>query len=118
VSNDWIGVDLDRTLAEYDTWKGEGHVGAPIPAMVERVRTWIAEGRQVRILTARVASTHGIASVTKARETIQAWCEEHLGVRLLVTAEKDHGLIELWDDRAVAVEPKTGVRLSPSAVES
>jgi hypothetical protein len=50
----WIGVDLDGTMAYYDGWKGADHIGEPIPAMVERVKRWLAEGREVRIFTARV----------------------------------------------------------------
>ena len=50
----WIGVDLDGTLAEYGGWKGPDHIGPPVPKMLERVKSWIAEGRDVRIFTARV----------------------------------------------------------------
>jgi hypothetical protein len=52
-SQGWIGVDLDGTLAHYDGWKGADHIGAPIPAMVERVKGWLAEGKTVKIFTAR-----------------------------------------------------------------
>ncbi len=51
----WLGVDLDGTLAEYDKFRGHEHIGAPIPAMVERVKALIASGFEVRIFTARVA---------------------------------------------------------------
>ena len=33
---------------------------------------------------------------------------EHIGRRLIVTCVKDYEMIELWDDRAVAVEFNTG----------
>ena len=54
----WIGIDFDGTLSEW----GEGTsnpgdvltTGDPIPAMIDRVKGWIAEGKQVRIFTARV----------------------------------------------------------------
>jgi hypothetical protein len=110
----WIGVDLDGTLAHYEAWKGQMNIGAPIPAMVARVKRWIAAGHEVRIFTARVASTqvhnldgtpHDSAGVVAA---IQAWCLEHLGVALAVTCVKDWGMIELWDDRAVQVRMNTG----------
>jgi hypothetical protein len=52
--NGWIGVDLDGTLAHYEGWKGQEHIGEPIAPMVERVKGWLAEGREVRIFTARV----------------------------------------------------------------
>jgi hypothetical protein len=109
----WIGVDLDGTLAEYDGWQGIGHVGAPITAMADRVRRWLKEGREVRILTARVSRV-GSEEAATARAFIERWSEEHLGVALQVTCMKDFGMDELWDDRAVAVEPNTGRQLSPS----
>ena len=41
--NGWIGVDLDGTLAHYEGWQGETHIGAPISAMVERVKRWLGD---------------------------------------------------------------------------
>lgn len=97
----WIGVDLDGTLAYYDGWRGPEHIGKPVPAMAKRVRAWIAEGRDVRIFTAR-------ASELEQVRFIHAWCEKHFGVRLPVTNIKDFGMAELWDDRCVQVQPNTG----------
>ena len=57
MSEGWIGVDLDGTLAEYLGWQGMGHIGEPIAPMVERVKAWLAEGKDVRIFTARVCSS-------------------------------------------------------------
>lgn len=57
--NGWIGVDLDGTLAHYEGWKGVEHVGAPVPAMLQRVKDWIAKGVEVRIFTARVFGEGG-----------------------------------------------------------
>jgi hypothetical protein len=48
------------------------------------------------------------------RSMIRAWCAIHLGRKLPVTASKDFMMAELWDDRAVAVEPNTGHPLNPS----
>lgn len=116
MSNGWIGVDLDGTLAHYDGWKGPTHIGEPIPAMLERVKKWLSEGKDVRIFTARVyADSHD--SVRKddamyARTAIQRWCRKYIGQQLLVTCIKDYGMIELWDDRAVQVIPNTGQPVS------
>lgn len=99
----WIGVDFDGTLAHYDGWQGEGHVGEPIGPMVDRVRQWIAEGRDVRIVSAR-------ASAPASVKAIKAWCMQHLGTNLPVTDRKDHAMRELWDDRCVQVTPNTGQR--------
>jgi hypothetical protein len=58
----WIGVDLDGTLAYYDPEADfdPEKVGPPVPKMVARVKRWLAEGKTVKILTARVASGNGI----------------------------------------------------------
>lgn len=99
----WIGVDLDGTLAEYHGWIGTEHIGDPIAPMVDRVKLWLGAGVEVRIFTARVCM--GEQAVVA---TIQAWCLEHIGCILPVTCEKDFGMIELWDDRAVQVIANTG----------
>lgn len=103
----WIGVDLDGTLAHYKHWISVDHIGAPVPIMVERVKRWLEEGRTVKIFTARV---YGDQRET-ALVPIQEWCQEHIGRVLEVTCTKDYGMIELWDDRAVQVEPNTGRRV-------
>ncbi len=104
--NGWIGVDLDGTLAHWGGWDG-GAIGAPIPAMVQRVKQWIAQGQQVRIMTARVG---GGGDTTHQQQIIRQWCLQNLGRVLPVTACKDHSMVELWDDRAVGVIHNTGQR--------
>ena len=121
MSEGWIGVDLDGTLAEYHGWVNTFHIGKPIPAMVARVKEWLAEGADVRIFTARVdggeiAEQMGVDAdtvqrykdVPAIRTMIQDWCEIHIGVRLPVTNKKDYGMVELWDDRCVQIVPNTG----------
>lgn len=108
----WIGVDLDGTLAHYVRWQGVEHVGDPVPAMMERVKRWIAANYRVKIFTARVACPEPERSICV--KVIQDWCERHGLPRLEVTNEKDFGMIELWDDRAVQVEPNTGEPLGYS----
>ncbi len=119
----WIGVDLDGTLAEYSGWKGAGEIGAPVRAMVERVKAWRAQGREVRIFTARIWPYTGVLRPDNAMPVqegerwqqafeaacaIATWCREHLGEVLPVTCVKDYGMVELYDDRAVQVRPNTG----------
>lgn len=118
----WIGVDFDGTLAVYHGWNN-GKLGEPVPAMVDRVKKWIADGVEVRIFTARVGMGGGFSLesgrsdddqfVNEQRELIEAWCEEHIGYKLKVTATKDFSLIEIWDDRAIQVEMNTGRRVVP-----
>lgn len=116
----WIGVDLDGTLAAYNS--GDYHryeptyIGEPIPEMVQRVKNWLAGGREVRIMTARVVDPYTYqhlseddkASHNEITDAIAIWCKEHIGQELDITCVKDYEMIELWDDRAVAVESNTG----------
>lgn len=49
----WIAMDLDGTLVKYDAWVSAGHIGEPVVPMVKRVQDFLAEGREVRVFTAR-----------------------------------------------------------------
>lgn len=115
----WIGVDLDGTLAHYDGWVDETHIGEPIPLMIDRVKIMLEEGFEVRIMTARadgdeVALAMGNPEGAKMRDIdritsiIQDWTEKHLGVRLAVTNRKDYGMLVLYDDRCRQVICNTG----------
>lgn len=126
----WIGVDFDGTLAHYEHWMGWNVFGGPIMPMVYRVRRWLGEGHEVKIMTARVGARGGMfygdtwehsrdsfnhCRITGARfsnwdmaQALGDWAETHVGARLEVTCMKDLRMIELWDDRAVQVEPNTG----------
>lgn len=109
----WIGVDLDGTLAVYDKFLGLHVIGHPIPLMVDRVKAWLKEGREVRIMTARVSQSiyrPRTEDVFRTQIAIEDWCELHIGQRLKVTCIKDFEMTELWDDRAVQVIPNTGLR--------
>jgi hypothetical protein len=117
----WIGVDLDGTLAFYDHWRGNEHIGKPIPAMLQRVKAWLAEGQEVRIVTARAEHFHRAGDnprdITSAERrqaivAIRAWCKIHLGREVDITCMKDYGMIALWDDRVIQVVPNTGRSLA------
>jgi len=123
----WIGVDLDGTLADYQGWKNAEHIGEPVPAMALRLRRWLVQGKKVRIFTARVWPLNMIhpedrveqfvgandreSDAMQAAIHIRKWCEKHFGVVLPITCQKDFAMTELWDDRAVQIEPNTGRRL-------
>lgn len=102
----YIGIDFDGTLAQETDPYREGEVGAPIWAMVKRVKQWIRDGKTVKIITARGDSAEDKAAI--------AYFLNKMGLPPLeITNIKQHGLTELWDDRAVAVGRNTGERLSP-----
>ena len=93
----WIGVDFDGTLAHYDHYRGNHHTGAPIDAMVKRVRQWLHEGRDVRLFTAR-----------DPHPALKRWMQEHLGQVLPITRTKDSHMVAIYDDRAVQVKRNKG----------
>lgn len=106
-----ILVDFDKTLAFYESWeKNKSNLGHPIPAMVERVKRWLAAGLEVRIFTARASENSPNWREDVAR--IQGWCVKFIGMALPVTNQKDMDTLAIWDDLAVTVEPNTGWRWS------
>lgn len=110
MSQGWIGVDLDGTLAKYSGWQGPSHIGEPIPRMVQRIKDWIAEGRKVKIFTARVSNK---SQAQEVREALAPWLLKQGLPILEVVCCKDYAMLELWDDRAVQVIPNTGVAVVP-----
>jgi hypothetical protein len=107
-SKQWIGVDLDGTLAEAESWKGFEHIGKPVPKMVKRVRIWLEMGYRVKIVTARAQNPE------LAIPPIHEWLKKHELPELEVTNAKDMDMIELWDDRCVQVVPNTGNPVGPN----
>lgn len=113
-SQGWCGVDLDSTLAIYVSGQFP-EIGEPVPAILTIVKRLLEEGRDVRIMTARVGNLFK-HDVSKAEfddacvqlTLVEQWCQKHLGRVLPVTAVKDYDMDFLLDDRAVTVEKNTG----------
>lgn len=98
----WYGVDLDGTLAkDVDGPFAPDKIGPPVKKMLTRVKRWIADGKTVKIFTARAAEKKNIAP-------IKAWLKEIGLGDLEITNVKDPGMIRMYDDRAVEVEKDTG----------
>jgi len=108
--NGWIAVDLDGTLAFHETGYGSEEIGAPVPAMLARVKRWLDDGYDVRIFTARADC--GRMALRAVERRIKQWCLEHIGQELPVTCKKNFDMIEMWDDRCVQVIPNTGRTLT------
>lgn len=115
----WIGVDLDSTLAKYESGQWPA-IGDPVPEMLQLVKALLAAGWEVRIMTARVGGMYKIGASTAEKEDayrqrakVQNWIQEHVGTLLPVTAVKDYDMALLLDDRAVTVEHNTGRILTP-----
>jgi hypothetical protein len=97
----WIGMDLDGTLAHYSPTQGDYDIGEPIPAMMETVHKLLAQGREVRIFTARACDP-------KAIPYVQRWLNSHGLGHLQITNCKDYDLDYFYDDKALEVVFNTG----------
>jgi len=84
--------------------------------MQGRVKGWLANGYQVRIVTARVNPMD--PDWKKWETAIQIWCKKHLGVAIPVTCSKDYEMIALYDDRAKQVIPNTGILVEEELEEA
>jgi hypothetical protein len=107
-NEEWIGFDLDGTLAKYDGWKGIEHIGEPVESqvLIAKLLHWL--GKKIKILTARVAPRDDDDDSAKAKKYVEWWCSKHLGFVPEVTYVKDASMVALFDDRAVSVEQNTG----------
>lgn len=121
----WYGFDLDGTLAKYDGWKGIDHIGEPVKPMVDLIKRMHDEGKVVKIMTARIAphkledGTVGESYITVpgdeegatrnyAHQFINDWCHFNLGFIPEIVYQKDHLMLELYDDRVKQVVPNEG----------
>ncbi len=103
---EWIGVDLDGTLALYNGFQGHDCIGEVIEPMKERVLRWHDAGIKVKIFTARASGD--VAEVAAAKYHIAKWLETNGFPPFEITSIKDYYMTELYDDRAVQVEFNTG----------
>jgi len=102
MTDTYIAVDLDGTLAEYDPKRSMTEIGPAVPAMLRRVKIWLDMGIEVRIMTARACYPPYIPAIEK-------WLEDNGIPGLKVTNEKTFGMLQLWDDRAIQVIENTGI---------
>lgn len=108
---DWVGYDLDGTLAVYEGFRGL-YIGDPVPKMIEHLKATLASGVKVKIFTARVATADKDELETIQR-VIRAWSRRHIGQELEITCVKDRDMLRLYDDRAYHVITNTGIILEP-----
>lgn len=101
-----IAVDLDGTLAQYDGWKGIGHIGCVIPEVANAMERAQAEGAEVHLFTARVSDPDDAA---EAHQVISKWAEANHFSFASITAVKHKFFTEFWDDRAIQVIKNEGI---------
>lgn len=116
MTKQWIGVDLDETLAYYDGFKAIHQIGRPLDHCISMVKAWLAEGKTVKIFTARYTcigeidqTTGAVLSEADVCEPIKAWCRQHIGCELPITATKDLDCIAIYDNLAREMIPNTGI---------
>lgn len=93
-------VDLDGTLAM--PTRGPGfEIGPPSPAIKRRVLDQIKAGRDVVVFTARATDGSQIP-------VVKNWLADNGFPDLRITNVKDMTAGEIWDDKAVGIDPATG----------
>ena len=103
----WVGVDLDGTLAEYHGWVSPTHIGEPVENIVNLVQHLMANGYEVKVFTARMA-TPWVHQQTMIRDAIKSWTKEHVGRELDSTCVKNPSCLAIFDDSAFSVEGNSG----------
>jgi hypothetical protein len=99
----YIAFDFSGTLAKHkDQTTDKFQPGEPVPDMIKIAKAFLDKGYKVKILTVHGGKPDDV-------KTIQAWSQKNIGQKLEVTNVKQHGLIQLWDDRAIRVERNKGV---------
>jgi len=98
---EWIGFDLDGTLAYYDKFRGLDHIGKPIKPIVNLFLQCIKEKKRVKIFTAR-------ANTVEGRKPIRKWLRDNDLPVVEITDRKDQFMVLLYDDRCIQVERNTG----------
>lgn len=108
----YFWVDLNGTLCHHEKGAlvfdeaGNFLIGKPINKMVRRVRRWLSEGMEVRIMSGSVGL--GGDKAASAQKAIREWCREHFGRELKVTATITPRCIGIFNDKAHEVIRNTG----------
>lgn len=101
-----IALDLDKTLAYYESkWRAK-KVGEPIRPMVDKVKYWLSKGYKVTIFSARLS--HSGDELVKQIHLIKEFLLEAGLPNLDKTAIKRMEFTHFIDDKAYHVKPNTG----------
>jgi hypothetical protein len=102
----WIGVELDGTLAHYESGQPRLSIGEPVAKMYLRVKQWLMVGIDVRLFTARAADPQILP-------VIDAWLKRHQLDKMKLAFKKDFAMSQFWDDRGIHVVTNTGELAAP-----
>jgi hypothetical protein len=109
MNKQWLGVDLDGTLAYYAKWSGIEHIGEPISNIKELLLVLHSKGVNIKIFTARIAEKGAI-------KYIKQWLKNNDFPNWEITNIKDMHCVEIWDDRCVQVIRNTGKLKGESSI--
>lgn len=102
-----IFLNLDSTIAYYESaWRAQ-KTGPPIPKMVENVKKWLTKGYKVTIFTARLARLNP-TEIKHQEKMIQSFLAAAGLPELPMTAIKLQEATHFIDDKAYHVVPNTG----------
>lgn len=106
----WFGFDLDGTLAvDTPNRLNDTIIGKPIIPIVNIAKKLIAEGKEVRLFTARAYKGNRTnAEHEEVLYALKKWCVEYIGKEIPITCCKDHDIVHIYDDKAIAVRYNTG----------
>jgi hypothetical protein len=97
----WIGVMVDGCLATRVESEDEAVFGTPVQVMLGRVRSWLASGQEVRVVTGRHP------------EYVRAWlAAQGLPASLPVTDRIDRDMTSLWGSDVVQVVTDRGIPIA------
>lgn len=97
----WIGFDLDGTLAR--NTDGPFLIGEPYPDAIDKLKEFLDKGEKVKIVTDRISHNYLIENGIRKEYVInyiRKWCLEHIGVELEVVSELD-GMVLFYSNRCI-----------------
>jgi hypothetical protein len=112
-SHEWVGVDLDGTLAAAPTPEQTAKgilIGDPVSLMLEKVQAMLSAGVTVKIFTARACDPASIPMVA-------TWLAAHGLGSLPITNQKDYDMAVAFDDRAIQIVFGTGMSVMETLLE-
>lgn len=103
-----VCVDVDGTLAEYDTFQGVGDIGDPLPGAVEFTRD-LSRIADVMIYSTRASAyeNHGY-NEQELVSNLKAWLDRHGFSYAAIYAGRGKPRASAYiDDRAVSCRPQS-----------
>lgn len=102
-----VCVDLDGVLAQYDGWKGVGHIGDPHDGAVEFTKTLAGMGLSVVVFTTRCKEYTDGTRHDALIGIVKDWLDRHgFHYDEIYSGQGKPPAVAYVDDRAVQCRPK------------